>query len=36
MKAYVAKKSENQEIANQSQEEVFENIDSTKENDRDD
>jgi superfamily II helicase len=36
MKAYVAKKSENQEISNQSQEKVFENIDSTEENDRDD
>jgi hypothetical protein len=36
MKTYVEKEDENQKISNQSQEEVFEDIDSTKENDRDD
>jgi hypothetical protein len=36
MKTYVDEKSENQERTNQAQEEVFEDIDSTEENDRDD
>jgi hypothetical protein len=36
MKAYVAKESENQEIANQSQKKAFEDIDSTEENNRED
>jgi hypothetical protein len=36
MKTYVEEEDENQEISNQLQEEIFEDIDSTEENDRDD